>query len=160
MIDTSARSAPRLIQNITPLGRCFERPRSRALSPKSSAFPLFPCRGAVLLSSEIGKCGLLGDRSNLWQQKCPAKAALKETPLCDVHSTANEAATSLERALRVPFVLFGHSLGGLIAFETAKILEGCDSYRCTSSLPQRVLSISFGSISGFTIYPTLSSPKN
>ena len=46
-----------------------------------------------------------------------------EPPLTDIRSMANEAASILERTLRLPFVLFGHSLGALVAFETARLLE-------------------------------------
>jgi medium-chain acyl-[acyl-carrier-protein] hydrolase len=48
---------------------------------------------------------------------------LREKPYADVHALARALCPALAPALDKPFMLFGHSMGALIAFETARLLQ-------------------------------------
>lgn len=74
-------------------------------------------------------------------------ARFGERQFSDLHSLVAELAKAMQRETKLPFAFFGHSLGGLVAFELARYLErnnfvkpehlfasGCDApqYRGTS----------------------------
>ncbi|MFL5884107.1 MAG: thioesterase II family protein [Thermoleophilaceae bacterium] len=48
---------------------------------------------------------------------------LRDRPLTSARALAGEAADALEPRLDLPFAFFGHSMGALIAFETARALR-------------------------------------
>ena len=47
-----------------------------------------------------------------------------ETPLTSIDTMVDEVADGLRPYMNVPFALFGHSMGGLLAFELARRLKG------------------------------------
>jgi medium-chain acyl-[acyl-carrier-protein] hydrolase len=120
-IHARNRSVTQLSQNKQPVGRCFDRPPATCVVGQIICFSHAGGSSATFREWEAQ---LAGRSLELMSAEMPGKGRrFKETPLCNVHSMAEEAAVSLERVLRLPFVLFGHSLGGLVAFETARILE-------------------------------------
>jgi medium-chain acyl-[acyl-carrier-protein] hydrolase len=48
---------------------------------------------------------------------------MEEQPFADVHTLVGELVPALMPYLDRPFVLFGHSMGALVAFETARLIE-------------------------------------
>ncbi|MGH9350052.1 MAG: thioesterase II family protein, partial [Vicinamibacterales bacterium] len=44
-------------------------------------------------------------------------------PLRDIHALASGAAAAMRPLVGLPFVLFGHSMGALVAFEVARLLR-------------------------------------
>jgi medium-chain acyl-[acyl-carrier-protein] hydrolase len=48
---------------------------------------------------------------------------MREPPIADAHALVRAMAPSLVPKMREPFVLFGHSMGAILAFELARLLE-------------------------------------
>jgi medium-chain acyl-[acyl-carrier-protein] hydrolase len=65
---------------------------------------------------------------------------LGEPLVCELRGIAQLAAAALQQHARAPFALFGHSMGGLVAFEVARMLE--HDYGC---YPRHVLVAAAGS---------------
>ena len=58
---------------------------------------------------------------------------IRETPLSSIAAMVTEAARSISRFANQPYCLFGHSMGALIAFETARQLR-TDGYSSPTHL--------------------------
>jgi medium-chain acyl-[acyl-carrier-protein] hydrolase len=75
---------------------------------------------------------------------------LRETPLAAASAVLDEVATIIDSVTATPCVLFGHSMGGLLAYEVARamcagrspdplllVVSGCSAPSRRSSLPRR-----------------------
>jgi pyochelin biosynthetic protein PchC len=61
----------------------------------------------------------------LWSVQYPGRQERRrETPFDDIRALAGGLADVLDGRLDRPYVLFGHSMGALVAFELARLLEG------------------------------------
>lgn len=67
---------------------------------------------------------LFPDDVALWAVRLPGRESrLREPPFRSLHAAADAAALALRDGPDLPLVLFGHSMGALLAFETARRLE-------------------------------------
>ena len=67
---------------------------------------------------------LLAPGIDLWPVQLPGREnRLRETPLSDMPVLIEAMAEALVPSLREPFAIFGHSLGGLLGFELARLLR-------------------------------------
>jgi surfactin synthase thioesterase subunit len=67
--------------------------------------------------------GLAESRAVVGVQPPGREHRLREAPPADIGRLADEIAAAIDLADDGPFALFGHSLGGLVAYETARRLE-------------------------------------
>lgn len=65
----------------------------------------------------------LEDLEVLYVQLPGRENRLRETPFTDFSSLITALADAVEGRLDLPYALYGHSLGGLIAFELARLLQ-------------------------------------
>ncbi|HUQ55572.1 thioesterase II family protein [Lentzea sp.] len=88
----------------------------------------------------------LGPGTEVYAVELPGHGRrLREAPLADARAVLDEVTAALDELIGGPCVLFGHSMGGLIAYETARaisdpsllVVSGCQAPSLRSALPRR-----------------------
>jgi medium-chain acyl-[acyl-carrier-protein] hydrolase len=117
------------------MSRWWYRPRGAVATPRLRLF-CFPYAGGwpSVFRSWVAQ---LPDDVELVAIRMPGRESrFAERPYSDWSSLTNDVADALRPLLDVPFVLFGHSFGGMLAYETARVLVG----RGTAALEALIVS--------------------
>lgn len=104
-------------------GRWLVRPRRRTERPPVVRLLCLPYAGAGA-TAYIGWAALLPAEVELWLVQPPGREnRIREEPYRTVPELAEAAAEALAPLLTLPFGLFGHSMGALLAYELGQHLR-------------------------------------
>ena len=105
------------------MSRWWYRPKGTAVDPRLRLF-CFPYAGGWPGVFRPWAARLPADVELVAVRMPGRESRFAEQPYTDWFTLTNDVAAALGPLLDVPFVLFGHSFGGMLAYEMARIYNG------------------------------------